>query len=268
MKPLLGKTAVVTGGARGLGREYAWRLSQLGANVGIIDIDLNSYKKYETEAKTGADVNVVEKIKNNGGNVIGVKADVGNFVEVQKAINEIVSTFSQIDILVANAGGGAGRMDDNNASSLDLEMYKEVMDRNITGTVHTVKAIAPIMKAQKSGKIITVSSIAALYPFPNGAYAHYGTAKTAIVGYTKYLAQELGPYNINVNCMLLGRIATGRGLSVLQDRENENFTAPIALNRLGTPEECANVVEFLSSPQSSYITGAIIEVTGGYLGFS
>ncbi|CAM5199840.1 3-oxoacyl-[acyl-carrier-protein] reductase OS=Ureibacillus acetophenoni OX=614649 GN=SAMN05877842_101438 PE=3 SV=1 [Ureibacillus acetophenoni] len=268
MKPLLGKTAVITGGARGLGRVYALRLAELGANIGVIDIDLFSYKKYKAEAKSISEATVVEEIQKSGGNPIGIEADVGVYEEIKSAINKIAETFGNIDILIANAGGGAGKMDENNASCLDLDQYKEVMDRNITGTVHTVKAVAPLMKAQNYGKIITVSSIAASYPFPNGTYAHYGTAKTAIIGYTRYLAQDLGPYNINVNCMLLGRIATGRSLSILNERVDTDFTSPIALKRLGNPEECANVVEFLSTPQSSYITGAVIEVTGGYLGFS
>ncbi len=264
MGNLSGKTALVTGGARGLGRVYALRLAALGANVGVIDINLHSYQAFSTERALMTGNTVVDELRNAGVQAAGVTADVGDERQVHAAVSEIAEQLGSIDILVANAGGGFGSVSENQASMMDRKQLKKVMDLNYFGTVHAVTAVAPMMKEKRYGKIVTVSSIAALYPFPKGGYAHYGSAKGAVITYTKYLAQELGDYGINVNSMLLGRIGTGKVLEKLKRGNSEG----IALGRLGTPEECADVLEFLTTDMSSYVTGAVIEVTGGFVGLS
>ncbi|WP_199256784.1 SDR family NAD(P)-dependent oxidoreductase [Alteribacillus sp. YIM 98480] len=268
MGALSGKTAIITGGARGLGRVYAHHLADLGAKIGIIDIDLHSYKKYQGEASLLKEDTVVKELESKGTKAAGVQTDIGIQTNVEEAVSTIHDELGNVDILVANAGGGAGKMNENQASNLNVDQYNEVMNRNLNGTIYSVNAVAPMMKKRRCGKIVTISSIAALFPFAEGTYAHYGTAKGAIMTYTKYLAQELGPYNINANCMAVGRIATGRSLELMENKVDNNLIEPIALGRLGKPEECAGVIEFLTTNLSDYVTGAVIEVTGGFVGFS
>src|SRR5690606_19653571 len=126
-------------------------------------------------------------------------------------------------------------------------------------------AVAPIMKEQRSGKIVTVASYAGLVAGIGGGYAHYGAAKAAIAHYTRYLAQELGPYGINANCIAPGVIGTARILELMGSSNASNSASQeIALRRYGTPEDCARVVEFLVTELSDYVTGAVIPIDGGW----
>ena len=155
---------------------------------------------------------------------------------------------------------------DTKASSLDPALLQLVVGMNLFGTVYTVNAVAPIMKEQRSGKIITVSSIAGTGPSVDGGYAHYGAAKAAIAHYTRYLAQDLGPYGITANCIAPGVIATGRIMATVipgSVQGNQDRTELVALRRLGTVEDCAKVVEFLATDLSNYVTGAVIPIDGG-----
>ena len=145
-------------------------------------------------------------------------------------------------------------------------MLQLVTSMNLFGTVYAVNAVAPIMKAQRSGRIVTVSSIAGLGPSPDGGYAHYGAAKAAIAHYTKYLAQDLGPFGINANCIAPGVIATGRIMATVVPgsiNANRDRSEQIALRRLGTVDDCAKVVEFLTTDLSDYVTGQVIAIDGG-----
>lgn len=263
MRKLSGKTALITGGARGIGRSYALRLADLGANIGIIDLDLHSYKQFEAEVANMSADTVIDELKNKGVEVAGAEADVTDFDQVNKAVSKITSELGDIDILVANAGGGLGRLTEGIASSMNLELFQKVIERNLYGTVYTVTAVVPMMKRKRNGKIVTVSSQAGLQSNPDGAYAHYGTAKASIIMYTKYLAQELGPYGITVNCIAPGYIGTGRLLEEFEKIGIDNITKNIALNRIGTPEDCAKVIEFLTTDLSDYVTGTVIDVGGG-----
>ena len=119
------------------------------------------------------------------------------------------------------------------------------------------------MKAQGSGKIITVSSQAGRRASSDGGYAHYGAAKAAIIMYTKYLAQDLGPHGIQVNCIAPGYIGTGRLMPMFEAGGVDRLTRSVALRRIGTPEDCARVVGFLAGPESDYVTGTVIPIDGG-----
>jgi 3-oxoacyl-[acyl-carrier protein] reductase len=132
---------------------------------------------------------------------------------------------------------------------------------NLFGTVYSCNAVAPIMKQQGSRKIITVSSVAGTAPSADGGYAHYGAAKAAIVHYTRYLAQDLGPFGITANCIAPGVIATGRIMATVipgSIQSNRDRAELVALRRLGTLEDCGKVVEFLATDLSDYVTGAVI----------
>jgi 3-oxoacyl-[acyl-carrier protein] reductase len=172
----------------------------------------------------------------------------------------------RVDVLVANAGGGRGRPRDTKASTLDPALLRLVVDMNLFGTVYTVNAVAPVMKEQRSGKVITVSSVAGTAPSADGGYAHYGAAKAAIAHYTRYLAQDLGPFGITANCMAPGVIATGRIMATVipgSSQSNRDRAELVALRRLGNVEDCARVVEFLATDLSDYVTGAVIPIDGG-----
>ncbi len=268
MGKLDGKVAIVTGGARGLGRAYARRLASLGAKIVITDIDLKSYTEFDAEAKAMTAETTMAEIIAGGGESIGIEMDVTNEAAVNAMAEQAMKAFGRIDILVANAGGGRGRPVDTKASTLDSSLLHLVTSMNLYGTVYSVNAVAPFMKEQRSGKIVTVSSIAGLGPSPDGGYAHYGAAKAAIAHYTKYLAQDLGPFGINANCIAPGIITTGRIVATVMPNQagsNRDRTESIALRRLGGVEDCAKVVEFFCTDLSDYVTGQVIAIDGGII---
>jgi 3-oxoacyl-[acyl-carrier protein] reductase len=141
---------------------------------------------------------------------LGVELDVMDHEAVNAMVARVVAAWGRVDVLVANVGGGRGRPMDTKASTLDPAHLQLVVGMNLYGSVYSVNAVAPVMKEQRSGKIITVSSVAGTAPSADGGYAHYGAAKAAIAHYTRYLAQDLGPFGITANCIAPGVIATGR----------------------------------------------------------
>lgn len=261
MKKLEGKVALVTGAARGLGRGYALRLAALGAHVGVVDRSLTSYTEFAVERRLMTGATIVEEVKALGVDALGIEADVGDPKGIEAAVHQVAERWGRIDVLVCNAGGSLyGHI---YAAELDIDEMHEVLRRNLFGTIYTVLAVAPIMKRQRSGKIITVSSQAGSAGNPDGGNAHYGVAKAGIVMYTRYLAQDLGPQGVTANCIAPGYIGTGRLMERFEREGLEKFTSRVALRRLGTVEDCVNVVEFLATDLSDYVTGAVIPIDGG-----
>lgn len=266
MGKLTGKVALVTGAARGLGRDYALHLASLGADVGVIDINFESFKDYEGEARLLTADNVIEELKAKGVRAAGATADITDRVQVFAAVEEIAAELGDISIAVTNAGGGMGPADGNKASSLDWDMYHAVIDRNLHGTVYTVNAVAPMMKKNRYGKIVTIASVGGIVTNSDGSYAHYAMAKAAVIHYTHYLAAELGQYNINANCLAPGYMATGRLIKQYQEAGEETFLSRSSIKRFGTPEDCSKALEFLVTDQSDFVTGQVLEVSGGVSG--
>lgn len=260
---LEGRTALVTGAARGLGRAYALHLASMGASIVASDIDLKSYEKFDREATLAGNRTTADEIIANGGKAIGIEADVTSRDTMVSLANEAVEHFGTIDIVVCNAGGGSGGLKSSTASELDAGELQIVLDRNLIGTVNTCVAVAPHMKNQKRGKIITVASIAGVRPILAGVYAHYGIAKAGIIMYTRYLAQDLGPHGITANCIAPGQIGTGRLMEGFEKIGVDKLEADIPLRRLGMVEDCAGVIGFMASPASDYMTGITITVDGG-----
>ena len=205
---------------------------------------------------------------------IDLEADLTDREATEAAIGEIADNMGRIDIAVCNAGGGtvvfaderdsaSGANDTQDLVTTGLpsdtpeEMLTRVLDINVKTCMYTCMAVAPYMKKQGGGKIVTVSSTAGVDA--RGGYHPYGTSKAAIIHYTRALAQELGPFNINVNSIAPGIIRTGR----LGDRSERAKEIP--LRREGTIEDCAKVVEFLATDLSDYVTGRTIIIDGGYL---
>ena len=277
-KKLAGKVALITGGARGLGRGYALRLAGLGADIAIVDRNLKAAEVYEFEKNQMTAPTVMDECKALGVRSMGLEVDVTDRTATEKAVADIVEKMGGIDIAVCNAGGGTAKFADELESDesgpgrtgeegtgditttgtpadCPQDVLIRVLDINLMTCMYTCMAVAPYMKRQKSGKIVTVSSTAGVAAA--GAYHPYGTAKAAIIHYTRALAQELGPDNINVNCIAPGIIRTGR----LGDRSH--LSKRIPLRREGTIEECAKVVEFLVTDLSDYVTGKTISIDGG-----
>lgn len=266
MGKLDGKNVLITGAARGLGRTYALHLARLGANIGVIDINLKSYEDFAAEKALLTADTVMDEVKALGVKSVGVEADISNTEQVKAAVERIIEELGPLDVVICNAGGGSGSMNENCASTLDMDQYHLVMERNLTGTINTVLAAAPSMKKRKCGKIITVTSHVGLAATTSGSYCHYSIAKAAILHYTKLLAQDLGKYNITANAIAPGYITTGRMAEGFKAAGEEKFTENTALRRFGTPEECAKVIEFMATDLSDFVTGTCIEVTGGTVG--
>lgn len=265
MQGLEGKVAIVTGGARGIGRGFARRLGRLGAKVAVFDIDLLSYRAFDGEAQSMTAETTVAEIEAEGGIALGFEVDVTDPDAVTAAVGEVAQVWGRIDILVANAGGGSGSLEETRASELDPAELQFIVARNLFATVYSATAVAPVMKQQRSGKIVTISSLAALGTSHNGGHAHYAAAKAGVAQYTRFLAQDLGPYGITANCIAPGVTATGRiAATILGGNTQTNpLLESIALRRFGTVEDCADVLEFLATPLSDYVTGVIIPVDGG-----
>lgn len=262
LKPLWGKTALVTGGARGLGRIYALRLADLGADVAVLDANLKSFEDYELEKAAMHGETTMAEIEAIGRRALGMQADVADADAVQAAVDSIIGQWGRLDVVVCNAGGGVGAIEETTPTLMSEEAWHAVMQRNLNGTMYTCRAAIPAMIGQGSGRLITVSSIAGIRPEPSGGYAHYGTSKAAIAMYTRYLARDVGPHGIPANCIAPGYIRTGR-LASIHDAMGPDLLNKVALRRFGTPEDCAGVVQFLATDLGAYVTGAVIAVDGG-----
>src|ERR1700730_1502690 len=164
MGKLDGKVAIVTGAARGLGRAYAKRLAGLGARVAGADLSLKSYEEFEAEAEDMAAESTVAEIMAAGGVAIGIEVEVRDHQAVEAMVTRVIEEWGRVDVLVANAGGGRGRPVDTKASTIDPALLDLVVGMNLFGTVYCCNAVAPVMKSQRFGKIITVSYDAGLSP--------------------------------------------------------------------------------------------------------
>jgi 3-oxoacyl-[acyl-carrier protein] reductase len=266
MGKLTGQVALVTGAARGLGRDYALHLASLGAAVGVIDINFHSFEDFKGEAELLTADNVIDELRAMGVPACGATADITDREQVFAAVQKIADELGDISIVITNAGGGMGPPDGNKASSLDWDMYHTVINRNLHGTVYTVNAVVPMMKKNRHGKIVTVASVGGLVTNSDGSYSHYAMAKAAVIHYTHYLAAELGEYNINANCIARGYMATGRLKEQYHQAGEETFLSRSSIKRFGTPEDCSKAVEFLVTDQSDFITGHVLEVSGGVSG--
>ena len=258
---LRGKSAIVTGGGRGIGRAIALRLAKEGTRVSVTDVDLPAVQE------------VAQEINASGGHAIALKVDVTNHDDVAMMISRTIEKFGELNIFVSNAGVGAvGRLVDT-----DEKTWDGIMAVNAKGTFLSCKAAAQQMiKQGKGGRIIVNASgagkIAPGKGTPLGAYA---ASKHAVIGFTKQLALELSDYKILVNCLCPGIVDTP--MWDLIDRETAKIegapvgsvkaraVASIPLGRIQKPEDVANVVAFLASDDASYITADTVNCAGGLL---
>ena len=245
MMMLEGKRAIVTGGSMGIGASIAKELARQGANVAI------NYRKHDTEAGQ-----VVAEIESLGRKGLAIKADVANFADAQRMVDEVKEKFGGLDILVNNAGINR----DSVVWKMTEQQWDEVLDTNLKGYFNYIHAAVGIFREQKSGKIVNVTSINGL----RGKFGqtNYSASKAGIIGLTKALARELGKSNVNVNAVAPGLIETEM-MKDAPETVKEAALAEIVLGRLGKPEEVAEVIAFLCSEAARHITGEVIRVDGG-----
>ena len=263
---LSGRVALVTGAARGLGRAYALRLAKLGADVVINDIDLNAAEEYGEKLTAET---VMAEVEMLGRHSLGIQADITNRDAVAAMFDQILANFGRIDILVNNAGGSLGKPKSTLASESSEDYYRYIMDINLTGTILCCQSASKPMKDARFGRIVNVSSQAGMWSGRDGGGMPYKVAKAGVIQYTRILAAELGPYGINVNCIAPGWILSSRAIASGRGDEptSSALASQIPLRRLGVPEDCAKVVEFLVTDLSDYVTGQCIPVCGGYIAF-
>jgi 3-oxoacyl-[acyl-carrier protein] reductase len=241
---LVGSAAIVTGGARGIGLEIAGVFARHGARVLVVDLA-------EADAQSAA-----KQIAAAGGTAAAIGANVANEADVARVIRTCVERFGSVDVLVNNAG----IVRDATMRKMTLDDFRAVLDVNLTGTWLMTKAAAAVMREQRSGAIVNMSSISGKVGLVG--QTNYSAAKAGIVGLTKASAKELAPHQVRVNAIQPGLILTPMTEDMRADIREAKLKE-IPLGRMGRPSEVAAVALFLASPLSSYITAAVIEVTGG-----
>jgi 3-oxoacyl-[acyl-carrier protein] reductase len=240
-----GKSAIVTGGSLGIGSSIALKLADYGANVAI------NYRKHKEEAEA-----VIDKVKSVGRKGLVVQADISNFEDAGKMVEDVTKEFEKLDILVNNAGVNW----DGVIWKMSEEQWDNVIDINLKGYFNYIRAVSPLFREQKSGKIVNVTSINGL----RGKFgqANYSASKAGIIGLTKTVARELGKYGINVNAIAPGLIETDMMKNATEEVRKMAIDE-IVLKRIGQPEEVAEVVAFMCSDMARHITGEVIKVDGG-----
>jgi NAD(P)-dependent dehydrogenase (short-subunit alcohol dehydrogenase family) len=258
---LEGKTALVTGSSRGIGRAIALRLATAGADVAVHDYDEHAAAEFGEASGPEETVAAIAAI---GRRSLFVAGDVAETAAVAAFTRQAREALGRIDILVNCAGGdiaaGGGKPVPNDCLEIPDADLRAILDRNLLGTMHCCRAVAPEMAGRGEGKIVNIASVAGEMGCANGSI--YAVAKAAIIHYTRCLAAQLRPAGVNVNCISPGAIRTARFLATrtlsperLQDRGR--------LTRLGEPEDIANAVLFLASPLADYVHGQTLRVDGG-----
>lgn len=241
------KCALITGATRGIGKQIAITLAKQGYNIAL------NYRKENEELE-----NTKKEIEKIGVQILAVKGDVANFEDCENFVKQVIERFGQIDVLVNNAGITKDML----LMRMKKEDFEQVIDANLVGTFNVTKNVVPYMMKARSGRIINISSVVGISG--NAGQTNYSASKAGIIGFTKSLAKEIASRNILVNAVAPGFIGTNM-TDVLKDDVKQEIAKNIPLKRMGTTQDVANVVKFLASDDSSYITGQVINVDGGML---
>jgi len=245
MELLKGKVALVTGGSRGIGRAIVMNLATVGADVAF------TYRQNVEQAQE-----VVDWVEGIGRRGLAFQADVVDFAEAQRVVEQVMITWGRLDILVNNAGIHRNET----IWAMDEAQWDEVLDVNLKGTFNYTHAVAPIFRRQCAGRIVNIASIHGLRGRQAGP--NYSAAKAGVIGLTKSVARDLGPYGVNVNVIAPGIMETDM-VRALSHELKDRFVAETVLGRMGQPEDVAHLVTFLCLDQARHITGEVIKVDGG-----
>ncbi len=247
MLNLEGKTALVTGGSRGIGAAIAKKFSEVGMRVAF------TYKQDRRSANR-----VASELTFYGSHCLVIRADVRSRSDVKRAVSAVLDHFGHLDVLVNNAGiWKRGPIE-----KMRVEEWEETLDTNLTGAFLFCNAVVPHMKKRKEGKIINIASTAGQRG--EAYYSHYAASKGGMIAFTKSIAVELAPYNVIANCISPGWVETDMTVHVLRrKRELREIQNLIPRGRVGTADEVAGAALFLASDLSSHIVGAVINVNGG-----
>ena len=241
---LLGKVALVTGAAQGIGKAIALLLAEKGADVVVSDINVE--KAQET----------AREIEEKGRKSMALKVNVADPDEVEQMVETIIEKFSRIDILVNNAGITRDKL----LLRMSSEDWDAVLDVNLKGVFNCTKSVIKYMSKQRSGKIVNIASVVGL--MGNVGQANYAASKAGVIGFTKTVAREFAQRGININAIAPGYIQTPM-TEVLPEKVKEELMRLIPMGRLGQPEDVAQAVLFLVSEASNYVTGQVLNVNGG-----
>lgn len=243
----MNKTALITGGTRGIGKQIALTLAENGYDIAI---------NYRTE--NDALKETKKLVEEYGVKCLAVKGDVSNYEECERFVKEIIDEYGKIDVLVNNAGITR----DTLLMRMKKEDFEEVINTNLVGTFNVTKNVISYMIKARFGRIINISSVVGIAG--NAGQTNYSASKAGMIGFTKSLAKEVASRGILVNAVAPGFIETDM-TDVLKDDVKEEIAKTIPLKRMGTTKDVANVVKFLASEESSYITGQVINVDGGMI---
>lgn len=239
------KTVLITGGSRGIGKEVAITYAENGYNVIV------NYVSDKTDVET-----IKNELEEKGIESLIIKADVSNEEEVENLVKKAIERFGKIDVLVNNAGITR----DNLLMRMSKEDFDKVLEINLKGTFLVTKAVTKYMIKKRKGSIINLSSVVGIVG--NSGQSNYSASKAGIIGFTKSIAKELASRNIRANAVAPGFIATDM-TNVLSDTVKESINNQIPLKRMGTAKEVAELIYFLGSEKSEYITGQVINIDGG-----
>lgn len=259
---LTGKTALVTGAGRGLGRAFAERLAALGCAVGVHGMRETGPAEFgegTTLTDTARQIGEQHNVR-----TIRVLGDLTQTSDVARVVSQVTSDLGPIDVLVHNAGGdiaaAGGKPNPNDAVTIKEEDVRAVLDRNLLSTIFVCQQVARGMMERKNGRIITISSIAAFRGYASAAL--YATSKAAVVEYTRCLAMQLREYNVNVNSLAPGDTRTGRYLGT-RAVDEARLASEGTLDRIALVDEVARVVDFFAGPLGAFVTGQALRVDGG-----
>ncbi|MCI8273872.1 MAG: 3-oxoacyl-[acyl-carrier-protein] reductase [Clostridia bacterium] len=243
----MNKVAFVTGGTRGIGRQIVLTFAKAGYDIAI------NYREESEDLQT-----IKSEIEQLNVKCVQVKGDVSDFDMSEKMVKEIIDKMGKIDVLVNNAGITKDML----IMRMKSADFTDVINVNLVGTFNVTKNVIPYMMKQRDGRIINISSVVGISG--NAGQTNYSSSKAGIIGFTKSLAKEVASRNILVNAVAPGFIET-QMTDVLKDEVKEEISKTIPLKRMGNVQDVANVVKFLASEDSSYITGQVINVDGGML---
>jgi 3-oxoacyl-[acyl-carrier protein] reductase len=261
-RSLAGKVALVTGAGRGLGRAFAERLAAMGADValhGMREHGPAEYGEGTTLTAVAETLAAEHKVR-----VISILGDLTRGADIARVVATATQALGPIDILVHNAGGdiaaGSGKPDPNDAVGIREDDVRAVLDRNLLSTILTCQEVARGMMARRSGRIVTIGSVAAFKGRSNGVI--YAVAKAGVTHYTRCLADQLRPYDITVNCIAPGDTRTGRFMGTRAVDESR-LVQTGTLDRIATVDEVARVVEVFAGPLGAFVSGQVLRVDGG-----